>query len=534
MFLRSFWFMLMAVVFVTEAPHVPVARAEQIGSPGVSPATIQPFVPGPEFVNTADPVLPGAEEVVGDVQNVMFWSRFQRGVSNGWYYVVFPDGSATIMEDSGQREAAYTLACTSGVSCLVRRADGTSFAVPATGSGRPDSAAISDGETLSRYLAEWILSGTGAQPSAPAVVDGPTNDKKQSDTLTSADSDTGLPVGTRAPSDGGEVTSAPASADPGARDAAADPLEQVNGGSGSVPGNANSRPSDRAGAADPQEDVCSELAAFMPSGCATSFANTAPRRTTPKPVTTKPSTNPNAPAVEDGAEEPSTDDDRETFVERTNLRCSVTGSFSLRHTDSDTQDTGPGKPRVGLGCSGNITEKLTLRFFLQEYLNPEDQQPWDPDFTYALTYKVSERINLTYSNYLARFDGPDGGFFDALASGKLRGSFKLPKFELPNGKTVACSTGIGLPKLVESSVSLSCGASITKKLRVSGTAYAYFPGEQGTYEPDYSYTASYRISDQFTVSYSNYSNNRWPWNQNEASGPGLLGGSFSVTYRFKF
>ncbi|MGJ8624917.1 MAG: hypothetical protein ACSHW1_19410 [Yoonia sp.] len=219
-----------------------------------------------------------------------------------------------------------------------------------------------------------------------------------------------------------------------------------------------------------------------------------------------------------------------SFSDRTNLRCSFTTSTSLSY-DRGNGSNGLGKLRGNLGCSGNITDDLSLRFSLVEYADHSQQEDFDPDFTYAFNYRVSDTINIGYSNYGGRYDD---GLLDALADGNLRASFTLPKFTLPNGRSIACRSGLGLPNPIDSSVSLSCGYSVTDKLRIGATANLYFPGEQGEFDPDYSYTASYRISDDWQLSYNNYSNNRFPWNRGESPGPGLSGGSLSVTYSFDF
>lgn len=180
-----------------------------------------------------------------------------------------------------------------------------------------------------------------------------------------------------------------------------------------------------------------------------------------------------------------------------------------------------------------LTERLTFRGAVIGYPVAGSQQPWDPDYTYAFNYKVNDKLNLGYSNYSARFTG-DSNPVAGLLEGKFRASYKLPPIQLANDKTIPCTAGFGLPRPDKESLSLSCGYAVTKKLRVSGSAYFYLPGQQDTYQPDYSYTASYRINDDWLLSYNNYSNNRWPWNKGEDPGRGFTGGSLSMTYSFKF
>jgi hypothetical protein len=168
------------------------------------------------------------------------------------------------------------------------------------------------------------------------------------------------------------------------------------------------------------------------------------------------------------------------------------------------------------------------------YLDPGSRSASDPDFTYAFSYRVNDKINLGYSNYGAQFGGDNGNFIDGLINGTLRASYKLPTLRLPNDTSLPCSASVALPNITSKSFNLSCGYALTKKIRIGATAYLYAPDVQDTYNPDYSYTASYKISDKMLLSYSNYSNNRWPWNKGDDPGPGLFGGNLSLTYKFSF
>lgn len=182
----------------------------------------------------------------------------------------------------------------------------------------------------------------------------------------------------------------------------------------------------------------------------------------------------------------------------------------------------------------SITEKLSFRASVIKYWNPASQRDWDPDFTYAVTYRATKKLTFSYSNYSAQFDGPEGDFIRGLTSGNLRLSYAFPKIQLPNDTSIACSGSIGLPNPTTHSTNIRCSYGVTSKLRLAATVYFHFPDQQGQYEPDYSYTASYRLTDDWSVSYSNYSNNRFPWNKGESPGPGFRGGSLALTYSYRF
>ena len=119
-------------------------------------------VPGDGFVDTMRPAVPGAQEVIIDVPNPFFWSRYQTGQIGEWTYTVFPDGSGTVSNGDRAARESYRLICIEAVSCDIRSGGRPTITVPATGAPAPSPPTEQTGEAVSRYLAEWILAGTGA------------------------------------------------------------------------------------------------------------------------------------------------------------------------------------------------------------------------------------------------------------------------------------------------------------------------------------------------------------------------------------
>lgn len=460
---------------------------------------------GPVIVNTSDPALQGAYEALLDLPSALAWSAHQRGEAGGWRYVLYPDGTARITSMDRNNPSAYRMTCELGAACEIVEPDGSVVVVPAVGAPRPVANQIATGAELSEYLAQWVLARTG-EPPKPEPVDeqnGSNADGQSPDTVT-------LAVASAEP-DGSETEAQTRSAD-----GLGQPVAPVSDGL----------------------ENCPEIDTQIPSECAQpgepavqSAALPQQRQNAQRQMPNNPRSNTQDKTSPPDDAEPAS---KPNWIERTNLRCSLTGTFSLRHDADDNEWIKPGKPRASLGCSGRLTKKLSFRATLAGYLRTLEQEDWDPDFTYSLTYRVNDKLSLNYANYGARFNGPDGNFWDGLVSGNLRANYRLPKLELPNGKAVSCSGGVGLPNPTKYSTTLSCGYSVTPNLRVSGTLYAYFPGKQGTFQPDYSYTASYRFNENWTVSYNNYSNNRFPWNKGDDPGPGFAGGSVSMTYSWKF
>ncbi|APX24096.1 MAG: hypothetical protein CML50_12875 [Rhodobacteraceae bacterium] len=433
--------------------------------------------PGPDAVDTLDPAVPGAEEVLEDTPNSFAWSRYQVGTVGGWSYRLFPDGSAFILPDDPRAVADYILKCTTGVSCDILTAETVVETIPATGAPKPELPDGIDGLGLARYLARWVLAGTGTPPQAAAPP--PEQDTTGPEPVETTEAPSASPVPPTVPAS--TTTSAAPS------------------------GNA----------------TCVQPDPFYPDACRA--AATPPAAAAPASAPARQPVQPSAP-----------EDERMTLAERFRLSCSVSSGATLQYADDEDQHTRYGKLKVSLGCYARLSEKLSMQASVISYPIKGQQAPWDPDFTYSFTYKVTDRISLNYSNYSARFSGGDSNFVSSILKGSLRGYYKLPDLPIGETRKAACSVGIGLPDPREHSLTLGCSMGVTDKLRVGLTGYAYPKGVQEPWNPDYTYTASYQVNDRIQVSYANYSNNRLPWNRADTPGPGPLGGSVTVSYKLKF
>ncbi len=223
-----------------------------------------------------------------------------------------------------------------------------------------------------------------------------------------------------------------------------------------------------------------------------------------------------------------------TLAERYALSCTLGGGLTPRYTDHEGGKDHTGKLRISLGCSARVSDRLSLRVSLVHYPVPGQEAPWDPDFTYAVTYRVNDTVSLSYSSYTARFSGEGADTVSSLLEGSLRLALNLPRVPLGEGRGLSCTLGIGLPDPTEASATLGCSLPVTDKLRVGLTGYAYAAGEQEPWNPDFSYTASYRISDRVVLDYSNYGANRFPWNPADPKGKGVLGGSLGLSWQLAF
>jgi len=475
-------------------------------------------------VDTADLIIPTAQEVIVDVPSAFYAARHQRGEINGLRYVLFPDGSGKVMQLDEGRSVLFRLECSMGVSCSIVDKNGHAEVVPAIGAAKPDLPANPQGKALAHFLAEWVLAGTGEPPlGKPAEVE--------------VVEQVAMPDPVEAEAEEEEKATVTAG-----RDQMVDEPEQVEAGPvvsiDKAPVGSQSLPT-----AKPQPRQTQTAMVECPEG--SDCAKGPPKQVQPIPARevkhqpVKPKRQHIRKAVVSVAPSPkkgvkvSSTEERETFFERINLSCSITGSVTLRYKNHSSGSERFGKPRASLGCGARLTEKLSLRVTAIGYGDKHEKSPSDADFTYALTYRATEKITLSYSNYSARFDSGDTAI-DSLTSGTFRASYRLPKIKLPNDKTMGCSASLGLPNIKEKTVNLRCSYAVTDRFRISGTAYAYFAGEQEPWDPDFAYTASYLINDDWSVTYSNYANNRFFWNESSGPGEGLLGGTMSLTYKFKF
>ena len=467
--------------------------------PPSPPLSWQLDLPGQDIVRTDDPAVPGAQEVLTDTPNVFAWSRAQSGSLSGWSYRLFPDGSAIVLAEDDRPYGEYLVRCTLAQSCSISNDVGVLMTVPAIGAPKPALPEQIDGLGLARYLAQWVLAGSGTPPPPPPAPDPPP--PLQGPQLPTED-----PAEPPPP----EVEDLPETEETEEPSATADTLAFLSG------------------------DIdCTEPDPYYPDAC----TPPASPSVAPAPQPARNDTPPRTPRAPTGtsAPDPQPEPDKpQTLAQRFRLNCSISTGAGLQYVDHRNQDTRYGKLRVSLGCSARINDRLSMNLALVHFPISGQQAPWDPDFTYAFNFKATDKLNISYSSYSARFSSAGSDIVSSLLDGSFRGSYKLPKVPLPLQKTADCSLGFGLPNPTNESLSLACGMSVTEKLRVGLTTYLYPSGKQEPWNPDYTYTASYKVNDRMQVNYSNYSSNRWPWNRGSNPGPGLLGGSLSLSYKLIF
>lgn len=468
--------------------------------------------PGPEVIETHIPAVPGAEEFLEDSPNALFWSRYQVGTLNGWQYRLFPDGSGVILPDPEAAEIAgtdatlYLLECVAGAQCEIFADGAVQETVPAVGAPKPALPETAAGLSLARYLGQWVLAGTGTPPpppTLPAPADVPPEE----------------PLVTRAAAVPEELDpvlwDSPAclEPDPFYPDAcdALPPPEAAQVPPETIPADTT----DPVQATDPSETA--DTPAGQPAPASANAAAAPPRQTGSAPGTT--------------ARPPETDKAPASLAMQFIKSCSVSTGGTIQYTDHEDFTTEYGKMRVSLGCSLRPTDRFSFRVSVVRYPIPDQQAPWDPDYTYALNYRLNDHVSISYSSYTARFSGEGAEALSSILNGGLRANIKLPPVSVGEKRRLACSFSFSLREVMDNSASLGCGMSLSPKLRVGLTTYVYPRGAQEPWSPDYTYTVTYRINDRLQLGYANYSNNRFPWNQSSSTGPGPLGASVTLTYK---
>ncbi|MBP0616486.1 hypothetical protein [Jiella mangrovi] len=81
------------------------------------------------------------------------------------------------------------------------------------------------------------------------------------------------------------------------------------------------------------------------------------------------------------------------------LDCSAFLHYAPRFFNVNVGGTDEHKKYAGLNCGFKPNDKLSLRANFNFFPDGTQQQPWDPDFTYSLLYKFSDRLSFELSNY---------------------------------------------------------------------------------------------------------------------------------------
>lgn len=205
---------------------------------------------------------------------------------------------------------------------------------------------------------------------------------------------------------------------------------------------------------------------------------------------------------------------------------------------------------IALTASYAPSANWLIQASVYRYLNKAKRRPWDADFSYAFGY-VNYRphtFSLTYSNYSAnRFSPEPGQPVTRIGSGTVSGSwsFEAPReIQLDAARRTSCRLGYNVQpgfrrgataRRWKQAASLGCSYPLWKRLYVAATGYLYTNGEKDSSNPDFTYSfgwADWRPGG-FSIQYSNYAGNRFPWDKSKGNG-GFGRGTVSIGWSAAF
>lgn len=219
------------------------------------------------------------------------------------------------------------------------------------------------------------------------------------------------------------------------------------------------------------------------------------------------------------------------------------------------QATGAGTSRANVGqvpyqayaqatLNWNPYSYFFGRLTALRYLDPTQQQPWNPDFTYAFGYNDWHpgTPSLTFEHYGGnRWPGRGPGA--SFTEGTLSLGQKFPELGWwptllgqPNGLVSLSWT----PRFTDAgggyqsdkfAAHMRLGYRLFQIVDLWITPNLYFGGKQQPWDPDFTY--GFGLADwkpwSLSINYANYAGNRWPWRQGGTATGGLLDGSITMS-----
>lgn len=461
------------------------------------------------LIDTSLPFSEGATEEITDVRSPFVWQTYQAGIIDGWHYRFSPDGSAIFGRSPRLHDDIYKVSCKLAHGCTITGPDGNPVSIGPSEALLPVPSE-SNGLSIAKSYISWIF--------------------KNSKTLRSSfSSKTEKPTGKTSP--------------PGADKHENEihlpkKMEKTPAENKASPSNPTATPPKA-----PQKNP--DRKNTKPTAQIKKNQNTAQKKTNDRPTIRK--------AADQVATSPPDNNPIHTFTKKDDksTSCAISTEYGIKYYDDASEKNKSGKEKLSLTCASMFFSNITMRGTVNYYPDHNDQQPWDPDYTFSLAYHYSKSINLEYSNYSGnRFPWHNKDGTGALGSGSFRISYAIPdswnKYidsRLSSVNSLRCATsaatspeyqkenGSGNLKTV---LGISCSFSpldISRLNIVFSGLYYPISDQQQSWDPDYTLNISYKVSDKLSLGYSNYSGGRWPWNKDPGVGEGLAKGSLRMTYK---
>jgi hypothetical protein len=233
---------------------------------------------------------------------------------------------------------------------------------------------------------------------------------------------------------------------------------------------------------------------------------------------------------------------------------SAQGNISGDNGGVGQNSAAPTTPSFSTTFSVSPWPALYARLSLYRYLYPSRQEDSNPDFAYAFGYESGDdrTFSLGYSNYGGnRFDPGSGQSHTSFKEGSVRLAYKMrlldrlvaPWFTDEELK-LSCAPAVtttptyydqasGDLHNFKTALSFGCRYPIWRKLYFSATAMVYpIREQQQVWDPDYIYSFGWSNWNEgtFSLEYSNYSGNRWPWRDRSSNSGRFIDGSLTLSY----
>lgn len=246
----------------------------------------------------------------------------------------------------------------------------------------------------------------------------------------------------------------------------------------------------------------------------------------------------------------------------------LSGNFALGYPMLQTSAANlPANATTG-PTNNNATATLSLKYTilgnwfvastLYYYIDSDQQQAWNPDFTYVFGYSDWRpyTFSLMYANYGGnRFKATEEQPVTNFDQGTWSLGWKFPItkpfidwLSFTDEGAIGCQTDFNFTpeyfdlasstyKQGHKTLSLGCKYSIFGNWYVNATAFYYFDSSQKQpWNPDFTYGFGYFDwhPGTITIQYNNYSGNRWhPSDRGEDTGR-FIDGAFTIAYSFAF
>ncbi|OAN13794.1 hypothetical protein A3K86_14640 [Photobacterium jeanii] len=246
----------------------------------------------------------------------------------------------------------------------------------------------------------------------------------------------------------------------------------------------------------------------------------------------------------------------------------LSGNLGLGHPLLKTEAANVPANATNGPSNNNTIATLSLKYViignwfvsgtLYYYFDKEQQQPWNPDFTYVFGYSDWRpyTFSLLYSNYGGnRFKATEEQPVTNFNQGTWALGWKFPVTKpvvdwltFTDDGAIGCQVDFNYTpeyfdlastsyKSGHKTLSLGCKYSIVGNWYVNGTAFYYFDkSQQQPWNPDFTYGFGYFDwrPGTITLQYNNYSGNRWNPSQRGKDTGRFIDGSLTLAYSFSF